>query len=289
MKKLIIALGGALVTLAFAAGPASAYFVEIDTFTVTKNGTDILVDNFADSNPPPSGPASPTTYGTNGTFAETGVDPGAVATMTTATGAPNVFGGTNFIRHNANFRTNTDPLPNENGLKSNDTLKVTGLFNVNIPANNRESYGVYFIDAAGGTAGNDQLEVRLVRGQDGVLRINFQRVDHLTQTSASIAGIQLTSMAWATRLADVTNDQLLLQLDKLSAGSNLITASFTYFDVDNLTSFSMTFGPTDSIFNGEDWTRAGFFARVAVPEPGTLAILGLGLAGLGFLRRRRAA
>jgi hypothetical protein len=33
----------------------------------------------------------------------------------------------------------------------------------------------------------------------------------------------------------------------------------------------------------------GRFVRRAIPEPGTLALFGLGLAGLGFARRRRAA
>jgi hypothetical protein len=35
----------------------------------------------------------------------------------------------------------------------------------------------------------------------------------------------------------------------------------------------------------EDWT----FTRTSVPEPTTLALLGLGLAGVGFTRRRRAS
>ena len=87
---------------------------------------------------------------------------------------------------------------------------------------------------------------------------------------------------------------ILLDLDFSGGGTivgitNLIVSGALFLDISDIT---FTGHSVQVNLHGSEWGSSSFvsfdFVTGTVPEPGTLALLGLGLLGLGFTRRRRA-
>ena len=278
----------------------STYLVNADNFSLTVNGSGLINDTFSDGSPPPSGPLGSSTYvTTNGTFTESN----SVATMDESLGSSVMFAGRQYIHHNAilPIRIGGDLTPT---LAPGDTFAVEGLFDlfIPLPSDTWESYGVMLTDRAPGNAGNDQLEMRLVRRPDGHVGIQFAKLTYAPDTVSPIAFIGLSSVfssAGINPLTDnLSDDELLLRLAKKDSGSNAISASYAYFAdsaavsayLANPSSVSFTdFSTTQTIFTDENYTRAGFFARhsTSVPEPASIAMFAFGLVMLCALHRRR--
>jgi hypothetical protein len=80
--------------------------------------------------------------------------------------------------------------------------------------------------------------------------------------------------------------------------NNLLLDAVPQLDLEGF-AFSVSGGPSQNIFydgvayavvdSNQDFTRDGSFSAQQVPEPITLALVGIGFAGLGLSRRRHAA
>lgn len=93
----------------------------------------------------------------------------------------------------------------------------------------------------------------------------------------------LTFLDGGTVVASLTGSDVAAGGD--ANGNQSLLGTNNYLNIFNLPSYdTVTLGSTSPNFEVDNIA----FGTVSVPEPGTLALLGAGLIGLGFIRRRRA-
>lgn len=269
-KKLLIPVIAAFFSLTHFSS-AYAYMVSIDNFSITKNGNSFWNDDFS---------ALPSTadYVINGTV---GPVAGGKLTLDSSNGPESFAGasGNPLLRHRVLKKSNTQPLPNTGGLKSDDMFTVNAIFDLFVPAVPNEFYGITLIDGVSGVPGNDNVQIIVRRTANDNLKIQFRAVDFILDTVTVLEQVDLNPSG---------GDQISLTLNRLT-NTGPISASFAY-GIAGVFGSATNFIATQTIFNGEDFTRAQFQAVTPIPLPATVWLFGSGLLGLvGIFRRKKTA
>jgi hypothetical protein len=244
-----------------------AIVVRVDQFSVTRNGVAVFTDGFTDGAEPPSAPnfasGTPASYAIVGTIPGT-AESGGVLLLNSANGAllPNAAGA---ARRNVIATLLTDTSADLSlGLKSDDTLRVSGTFGLTTPTGPLFSaYGVRFID---GTAGSvDQLLQLFVRYNEatGQAELVYILQDFDADTITTFGAVPLASFV------PVGADQITLFIERPDTGNNNFFGHFEFLAGGVPIGGHSIFNTPGQMFQGENFVRAQFFVAeaVRVPEP----------------------
>jgi len=263
------------------------YHFVMDNFKVTKNpGSPMnplgsfFEDPFSDGLAPPNSPTfangTPTEYFVNGGFQETA----GKLILDSDNAAPAISVGTPdpFIGTFALVLSNINPADLDRGLKSDDNFTVEGLFDLIIPDDFREVYGIRLNDRhVGGSGtppdqlGDDLIELVVRKGQDGIVRVQLRELDIVNDQTINIGGVVLAPPPGA--------DQIMLRLTHSTTNVGALVASFDYLDggvaigSTTLPVIGRIFGTETPGFTGDDenWTRAQIIAYAPALKDTTLA------------------
>lgn len=281
--------------LSLVCGVSHAFVVFVDEFRITRDGVGYYLDTFSDGIVPPARPSTstfncgapvPNCYGLTGTF-NAGDEAAGKLRLDTMQGAQVTTAlGNSRVNHGVALLTNRSDAPADvnGGLKIHRTFVASVLFDIALPGAD-DLFQLRLIDphqdtsAPGHRSDYHAISLRRGTGPGAAPEIRFNEQNFQVGTNEIIDTVALDTSLGA--------DQLRFYLSHPDVNGTAIYASWDYLKAGDVVATGGFVTP-GHIFDGETFTRASFVVSAPIPEPGTYALMLIGLGLVGFrLRLRR--